>query len=78
MFVVVAPKHSTALFLRAYLAVLHPLVIHDLFKCSTPLGIDLKHPADDVSALPRQETQETPRPFDYLRLLLALAAGSCR
>lgn len=51
MLVVVASQHSTTFFLGAHLAVLDPLVVHDLFQRGALLWIDFEHSPNDMSTL---------------------------
>lgn len=72
MLVVLRPKYSPPFLLRAHLAVLDPLIVKNFFERGALFGVDLKHPANNVSAFSGQQAQQSPRALDDLRWLLLL------
>lgn len=50
--------------LFASLNVLYPIVTQDFIKASSLFYADSEHAANDISAFPRQNTEQTPRALD--------------
>lgn len=70
MLVIFDSHDFPSLLLRADLAINNPFIFENFIQGRTLVGVNFQHPADDVSAFPRQQPQKPPWPLDHSWLLL--------